>query len=424
MKKIALQCILALALVSAMAVSCQKEEDDVSQPNPENLAKDSELTGLLQRMCTPDSISDNLVDSTACFRINRPYKVFIHESTATLALEYDMNVTDSQTQQQLNDLLVDLTPGEDYAALYFPVTVTFADGTETVVHNQQELNIARMHCDPAGGSSTDPITCGNINYPVTIFSYNANFQVADTYTITSDAELYAMLSNVVPGQFFAIDFPVSLTLNDGTILTANNNQELVNNIQQAISFCGVPIINPCNNTDILTNGLILYMPIAGEAIDLISSNIAAHTPNYPPAFVDDRDGNVNGAVSFSGNNSDYLKFLVTDNNNIESGDSVTVSLWYKSLDTDQGNFEHLFEKSDASGNNPGFGLALYDLNRALFYESNTFNLWESSFASDNNWHHLVFVKASTAVTNQVYLYKDGQLVASNTAGNLFINTQA
>ncbi len=423
MKKVTLQCILFLAVACTTLLSCQNEENEVSQPNPENLTKDSALTGLLRRVTTTDSISDNLVDSTSCFRLKQPYQVLVHDGGTAVGLEYNFTVTDAASQQQLNDIITGFADTSDHISLYFPVTAQFADGTETVIHNTAELNTARMQCDPAAGTSTDPITCVNINYPITIFSYNANFQVAETYTIESDAQLIAMLSSVMPGQFFAINFPVSLTLSDGSVLTANNNEQLAGIIEQAITLCSTPVINPCNNTNVLINGLVIYMPIAGEARDLISGENAINALNYPPVFVADRDGNAQGAVSFSGNNYDSLRLLATDSNNFEVGDSLTISLWYRSLDTDNGNFEHLFEKSPNEDTANAFGIALYDLNRPLFYGADNFNVWDPFFGSDNNWHHLVIVSAATTISNEIKMYKDGQLAASGSAGNFLLNTQ-
>ncbi|AWA29855.1 hypothetical protein HYN48_07055 [Flavobacterium magnum] len=412
-----------IAVLSLLPAACQQDQDSVT-PNPQRLDRQSELTTLLRRVSASDD-GDNTLDSTACFSIRMPYTVWIYDTDGNNTTSYGAQVTDAGSLEAVKNTIHEFD-GNDHFNMEFPVTIVYADGSEAVIHNQQEMHMHKVSCE-SGNPVSAVIPCLSIVYPVTVFGYNSDFQVADTYTFQNDAQLLGFLSNLGANEFYAIAYPMSVTI-DGEIVVIHSNAELLAAIQSAMNNC-FPVETPCNNPRILMDSLVIYMPFANEARDLMSGADAIYNDNYPPVFVTDRNGNANSAVTFSGSDLDYLKLMATPGNNIEGG-AVSVSLWFKANNTNETDLEFLFEKSEASQGNPlSFGLALYDLNRPLFYANQDpiFNLWDGSWnmQTDNPaWHHLVVTVEDGAPSAHVNLYRDGVFIgAAESPDPIFINTQ-
>lgn len=163
----------------------------------------------------------------------------------------------------------------------------------------------------------------------------------------------------------------------------------------------------CENPNIITNDLMIYMPFSNEAIDLIDYSSAG---NLPIDFVEDRNGNTTCAVAFDGTN--HLTIPINDNNQLVQGDAFTVSVWFKMQNTEIGDYEGIFQKGQAT--TEGFQLAVYDLNTPLFGDSTfDYGLWDDDWNQETdvewentNWHHLVVTVNSS---NTVRLYRDGVL---------------
>ena len=424
MKKLSLL-FAACLFAAALFVSCQHEENETTEPNPENLTKSSDLTNLLKRVANSTTDNDDAIDSTNCVSVKMPYAIYVHDQQGAAALEYQQPVTSAAELEQVTELVNGLTDPQDHFTIIFPVTVVFADGSEHLVENQQALQDIHFNCGQADPQTGD-IYCVNLNYPITIFGYDSNFQLANTYTIDNDLALFQLLLNLNPQEFFAIDFPISVTTSSGATHTIHNNVELLDAINTAINDCHLTV-NPCGNPQVLTDGLIIYLPFANEARDLIGQQTLISNANYPPLFVPDRSGNANSALSFSGDSLDYLKLSVNDNNQVQQSDSLTVSLWFKMQNTNLSNLEYLFEKSE-NGNNATFALAVYDLNRPLFlnYTGGNYNLWDNSWtqalANDTtNWHH--FVVTINGSNNTVKLYRDGVLRNTDANSSLMLGAE-
>jgi hypothetical protein len=158
------------------------------------------------------------------------------------------------------------------------------------------------------------------------------------------------------------------------------------------------------NTTVLTGDLILYMPFANEAKDLVSNWEATGNYNY----VSDRAGNATCAIAFNG--SESVEIPVTTANQIVQGDAFTVSLWFKMQNTDPANYEILFQKGTAVSE--GFQVSVFDLNTPVFSDADSgYGLWDDPWNMDanlptdiTNWHHLV---VTVDTSNTVRLYRDG-----------------
>ena len=404
--------------MAILIVSCQGEDSVISAENPQNLTLTSELTGLLIRVANNTTDNDFAIDSTNCAYIKMPFSIFVHDNQGDLAAEFTQQVSNSAELATAKTVIDGLHYPEDYFSLVFPVTAIMQDGTETVLQNHNELQQLRANCisDPA----PDSIYCLGLNYPITIFNYNSDFQLANTYNIENDLAMLGFLSNLQAADYYAIDYPISVTKSDGqTVVVINNNDELDDAIQAAITEC-FPV-NPCTNPNILTNGLIVYMPFANEAKDLISNEVAAFNPDFPLVFVADRDGNANGAISMSGQESDVLSIAETDVNHLKQGDSITVSVWFRQQLIDNISPDRIFEKSNDCNCDSGFIVGYVS---APYFGQFTQGIFDSEWSNDSNltndtqnWHHFV---VTVATGNAVKLYRDGALRFSTIIPNLNI----
>lgn len=176
----------------------------------------------------------------------------------------------------------------------------------------------------------------------------------------------------------------------------------------------------CDNPNFMTDDLVIYMPFANEAINLVDNSSAE---NLPVDFVADRDGNTTCAVAFNGDN--YLTIPVTDANQLVQGDAFTVSIWFKMQNTEIGDYEGIFQKGEAT--NEGFQLGVYDLNTPLFGDSTYgYGLWDTYWNQEldvewenTDWHHLA---VTVDANNTVRLYRDGTLRNMDENSSINIDT--
>ena len=262
--------------------------------------------------------------------------------------------------------------------------------------------------------ANDPVTdeCISLSYPVTIFGYNSSFQVEQTYTINNDTELYSLLQALDVNEYYSISYPVTIIVNGQTV-ALNNNQQLELAVNAAIIACDT---NGCDNPNVLTDDLMLYMTFAnGVVADLKGNAVSAPLELEGVA---DRNGNQNCAVAFNG--QQYLQVTTAPANALLSGDVFSISLWFKMQNTVAGDLEYLFMKGDAAWQ--GFYLTVYDMNTPMFGMP-TAEAWDSSWNQDQslwedteNWHHIV---ATLDADNTLRLYRDGVLRDTETAsGNI------
>lgn len=416
-----LKSVFLLASFSLFFASCQNEENQITTENPETLTKASPLTSLLQRVVTNDTSIDNIIDSTSCFKVKLPIVLNVNNQGVDINSEEDYH--------RITDIFNASSTDHDYAEFVFPITVVYPDYSEMILINRYQYEDLKRECQQPNPNESS-IPCIKINYPVTIYAYDSNFQLANTYTINNDVTLFLLLLNLNANEYYAINYPITVTLSNNQVLIVRNNIELMGAIQAAMQTCNP---NGCTNLHVVTNGLIIYMPFANEARDLISGDLASGTP----VFITDRSANANSAVSFNGGTQDFLRLTSAQTNLIEPGNSVTMSLWFKAQNTEVGDFEYLFEKTD-SNESPGlsrYGLALHDSNKPKFYHYNVtgFDVWDPTWELDpnnlpndtTNWHHLaVTIDNTNPQSPLIKLYRDGILVNQIQATNsLFVNTQ-
>lgn len=391
--------------------SCQSAENSTSLANPNNVTKNDQLTSLIKRVTFQEVNNDNSVDSTACFKLKLPVSLTVNEQAVTINTVNDYHL--------VTDILDPSEPEENEIIFSFPITVISVNGIETQLQNQDEFETLKASCEiPNPGEIA--LNCLSFNYPITTSSYNTAFQLANTYTLNNNTEFFALLFNLSDDEFYAINYPITVNYTSAGIIdvkTINNNEELIDQIQQAIVNCGNPDINSCTNPKVLINDLIIYMPFAKEIKDLIGGTTAV--ANFNPVYGTDRDGIANGAIYFpNSNNFQHLKFTGSESNEFEQGDSLSVSLWFKIEQNSSAVLKHFFSRTD-DPSETSFTIGIGN-NNVPFVGDNQFNLLDNNWVNNSNlwtdysnWHHLVITINGSS--NTVKLYRDG--VLRNTAEN-------
>lgn len=389
--------LFAFLLFALLVSSCQNESFN---ENTEALNRESQLTNVLKSMSANDTDSDNVIDSTGCFKVKLPVTVVVNGS--------HMGIVDASQYEDVAAIFDQSEEDQDAVSFVFPITVQNRDYEETVVNSQDEFDAMINSCDATFKSIGDD--CVSLVFPVTVYTYNSGFQMQSTYVVNNNKELHVTLMNLGSNEYYSVGYPVSLSVNDGAGITVNNNNEMLGAINNALQGCEQ---GGCTNPQVLTEELSLYITFSNGVVrDLKGSEVIVPSNTV---FTTDREGNQNCAVVFDGTN--FIQVLKNSQNAIVQGEAYSVSLWFRMQNTNGGDIERLFSKGNSG--EVGFSLSIKDLNAPVFQVTNTLELFDTAWKTDaalpidtNNWHHLVI---TVDADNNYKLYRDGELRNSQNA---------
>jgi hypothetical protein len=191
------------------------------------------------------------------------------------------------------------------------------------------------------------------------------------------------------------------TLNLGAVKPWNIGTYRVRVTDQNNSVLSLPATISLNSTlpSDLWNGLLLFLPFAGNNLDLSAS--ARTITQNAVGLANGPQGGVAGAASFNG--TSRLDFVP----NLPDLSSMTISFWMKTADA-VGHSSLFTDWDDAASND--VGVALDNETFSIFANKNGASLsWTSgNVIQPNVWNHIIWVMAPTV--SKVYL--NGQLVAT------------
>lgn len=180
------------------------------------------------------------------------------------------------------------------------------------------------------------------------------------------------------------------------------------------AVCGTALTNAQLNI-----GLKAHWTFSGSASDASGNgHDGSIVGTVTPAT--DRAGNAGCAFAFPGDSSHIDVPFHTDFDITPTGE-FTMSLWYQGGSTDVGDLEWIFRKRNTPGfyHSWNYALALYDVNRGLYFGGDDQNLWSTVIPNipDPTWHNLVGI-----YSNGVHqLWLDNVLQASDSNQTLFIS---
>lgn len=228
--------VLLIASIALFTTSCQNEDTQITTDDSANLTNTSVLTGLLSRVSQDSTSIDNVIDSTSCFSVNLPVTV--------IANNQQLTITDATGYATVQNILAEFDDDDDAVSFLFPITITFANYTTAIITNSDQLEDVIEDCGE--DNDNDEIDCLNINYPITIFYYNAGSQSPTTITISNDSDLYNFFEDFDDDDYATINYPISVSDANGSQVIINSNSELETAIEAAENYCD----NEDNDDDI------------------------------------------------------------------------------------------------------------------------------------------------------------------------------
>ncbi len=218
-----------LMLFSLVLTSCRKEESVLIEgPQDETLKANSAVANLLRRTATRDGSDDNIVDKANCFSVDFPFTVIVNGEPLTVTNEDDLDT--------IEDIFDEFDDDEDTLEINFPVTIILSDFSEEEINSVDEFEAFVDECE-GENEYDDDIECIDIQYPVTASIFNANNELLDTVTISTDKELYEFLEDLDEEDIVEIDFPIIVILSDGTEISVSGLDSLEDIIEDAEDDC-------------------------------------------------------------------------------------------------------------------------------------------------------------------------------------------
>lgn len=182
----------------------------------QSLGRDSETFNLVMRTAMHDGSDDDEIDNSTCFSLLPPYEIYIDGSKRMISSKSD-----------LEEFLQSRETGNNQGAieLEFPVTVTNANYQQIPVNNAQQFRALQQRCQKEVALGEQPVTCANIEFPVTVFLYDKQLQKTFSEIITNKESLFQFLSNIGNNQVFNFYFPLQVEVN-GTQINVRNSKAL------------------------------------------------------------------------------------------------------------------------------------------------------------------------------------------------------
>lgn len=208
--------------------SCQDEIDNENGENPNTNSESSPTANNLERSSMYDGSFDDFLDGVSCSSILFPVTATINNTEITLISQADY--------QLVLNILGQFTNDDDSIEFQFPLSVKLSNYTEVQVANQTEYDALINACETAENEGKDAINCINIDFPITILTYNLSAQQTGSVVIESEQQLYTYMSGFGQDELFSINYPITATLNgeSNTVVELTSDVDLQNQITNCL----------------------------------------------------------------------------------------------------------------------------------------------------------------------------------------------
>jgi hypothetical protein len=228
MKK--LKFITATLLMSLIGfTSCQDNDDDImAEENPDANTSNSQTAQNLERSSMYNGSFDDFLDGASCSSILLPVTATVNGT--------EVNVETEAEYRTVIDILAEYNNDEDEVVLHFPITVNISNYTQVEIASQSEYNVLLLACEQAENTSAFAINCLSVDYPITIATYSLDFQQSGSLVIESDSELYTYINSFTNDQLFAVNYPITATVNGDTVINISSDLDLQTQIVECIGY--------------------------------------------------------------------------------------------------------------------------------------------------------------------------------------------
>ena len=216
--KFFLPAAFAMMLFTFAFTACTSDDSTTDTENFVNSA--------LDEICTETRTGKN-----GCFEINFPVTVVFADSTTQEVASYEEMKAAFKAWKENNPEI------KGRPKIQFPYSVTTEDGTIVDITSIEDLRALIAGCKvegtghgPGHGNGHGPghgnggghgVPCFTLNFPITLTTVNGEVTVADQAAL---ADLIKSLKGTKSRPQFV--FPISITLEDGTVQTINSAEEL------------------------------------------------------------------------------------------------------------------------------------------------------------------------------------------------------
>lgn len=218
----------SVAVFFSSLFSCQSEISEQKYNTQETITKTSPLTSYLKRVSMAETVDDNIIDKSSYCTIKLPYTVTINN--------VNIAVNSTTDYQKILDNINAHSDDNDDVKINFPVTMIYYNYIEKFIENESDFNLLLAYWN-AEPDFLFKINCLNINYPITISSYNSTYQIASSSEILNDNAFFDFINNLKENQFIALNYPISISDNSNNRTIISNNSEFENAIKYAIDNC-------------------------------------------------------------------------------------------------------------------------------------------------------------------------------------------
>ena len=224
MKTIKLITALFLTLLVGFT-SCQSDEMTEVGENPNANSSTSETAKNYERTSKNDGSEDDFLDDNSCTKVLFPVTTIINGEEITLVSDLDYEQVLSVMGKYNND--------DDTVVFQFPIKVRLSNYTEVTVVSQANLDALRAECESAQNQAEEAVSCININFPITMFTYNVNFEKTGTVILQSEKQLFTFMNDLNSDELFSVNYPFNAVLSDGTAVQIGSDIEF----KEAIATC-------------------------------------------------------------------------------------------------------------------------------------------------------------------------------------------
>lgn len=238
--------LLLFAGLLMMMSGCQQESVQITPiPSDKVITPNSTVAQMIERISLNDGSRDNILDNASCTSLLLPVTVMVNGQPVLITSEDDL--------KKVERIWDELPGDDDTVMIQYPVTVRRADHSTVVVPNEDALELLIESCTEGGGD--DDIECIDFNYPLTISVYDSKNQLSDVLVIIDDAQLFMFFDDLDTSSLIGIQFPIVVTLSDGSEVTINGNSQLEALIESTSDDCDEDDDNDFEDDDIDTGAL-------------------------------------------------------------------------------------------------------------------------------------------------------------------------
>jgi hypothetical protein len=312
-----LKILTRIALMTILGfTSCQSEVDEIQGENPNTNSANSTTTSNLKRTSMYDGSFDDFLDGASCSSILLPVTAKVNGTQVSILSQLDYQLVISIFGQLNND--------QDTVVLQFPFKVRLSNYTEATVNSQAEYNAILAACSSAEASGQGAILSVNISFPITILTYNLSVQQTGSVVITSEQQLYAYMSNVSSSELYSVNYPITVTIADGTKMIISSDAELQATITVSLKMAATKaeeVQNSKKLETILVNGKFKVDSFVSAGINSASSYkdfTIDFANNLSVTAVNLLSTTVNGTYAVSSELSVFLKLNFLGNTSFSS----------------------------------------------------------------------------------------------------------